>query len=399
MLYNKKSIEDITWTGKKALVRVDFNVPIQEGHITDTNRITGVLPTIQYLIEHGAKVILMSHFGKPKNGPEEGFSLYLVAEKLSDLLGKKVIFAQDPEVVGKNAREAVANMQDGDIVLLENTRFRKEETKNEEVFSRELASLADVFVSDAFGSAHRAHCSTVGAGAFLEARVCGYLMEKELEFLGNAVENPKRPLTAILGGAKISDKLNVIENLLDKVDNLIIGGGMAYTFIKGMGFEIGTSLVEEDKLEYCQQMIKKAKARNVNLLLPVDFVMAKEFSKDAEPIITEDRNIKKGYMGLDIGPKTIANFVAVIKTSGTIVWNGPMGVFEFPNFANGTRAIAAAMAENMAAITVIGGGDSAAAVNQFGIADKMSHVSTGGGASLNFLEGVTLPGVAALDDK
>lgn len=399
MLYNKKSIEDITWTGKKALVRVDFNVPIQEGHITDTNRITGVLPTIQYLIEHGAKVILMSHFGKPKNGPEEGFSLYLVAEKLSDLLGKKVIFAQDPEVVGKNAREAVANMQDGDIVLLENTRFRKEETKNEEVFSRELASLADVFVSDAFGSAHRAHCSTVGAGAFLEARVCGYLMEKELEFLGNAVENPKRPLTAILGGAKISDKLNVIENLLDKVDNLIIGGGMAYTFIKGMGFEIGTSLVEEDKLEYCQQMIEKAKARNVNLLLPVDFVMAKEFSKDAEPIITEDRNIKKGYMGLDIGPKTIANFVAVIKTSGTIVWNGPMGVFEFPNFANGTRAIAAAMAENMAAITVIGGGDSAAAVNQFGIADKMSHVSTGGGASLNFLEGVTLPGVATLDDK
>ena len=399
MLYNKKSIEDITWTGKKALVRVDFNVPIQEGHITDTSRITGVLPTIQYLIEHGARVILMSHFGKPKNGPEEGFSLYLVAEKLSDLLGKKVIFAQDPEVVGKNAREAVANMQDGDIVLLENTRFRKEETKNEEGFSRELASLADVFVSDAFGSAHRAHCSTVGAGAFLEARVCGYLMEKELEFLGNAVENPKRPLTAILGGAKISDKLNVIENLLDKVDNLIIGGGMAYTFIKGMGFEIGTSLVEEDKLEYCQQMIEKAKARNVNLLLPVDFVMAKEFSKDAEPIITEDRNIKKGYMGLDIGPKTIANFVAVIKTSGTIVWNGPMGVFEFPNFANGTRAIAAAMAENMAAITVIGGGDSAAAVNQFGIADKMSHVSTGGGASLNFLEGVTLPGVAALDDK
>ena len=399
MLYNKKSIEDITWTGKKALVRVDFNVPIQEGHITDTSRITGVLPTIQYLIEHGARVILMSHFGKPKNGPEEGFSLYLVAEKLSDLLGKKVIFAQDPEVVGKNAREAVANMQDGDIVLLENTRFRKEETKNEEGFSRELASLADVFVSDAFGSAHRAHCSTVGAGAFLEARVCGYLMEKELEFLGNAVENPKRPLTAILGGAKISDKLNVIENLLDKVDNLIIGGGMAYTFIKGMGFEIGTSLVEEDKLEYCQQMIEKAKARNVNLLLPVDFVMAKEFSKDAEPIITEDRNIKKGYMGLDIGPKTIANFVAVIKTSGTIVWNGPMGVFEFPNFANGTRAIAAAMAENMAAITVIGGGDSAAAVNQFGIADKMSHVSTGGGASLNFLEGVTLPGVATLDDK
>lgn len=399
MEYKKKSIEEINWLGKKALVRVDFNVPIQEGVITDNSRIIGALPTINYLTDHGAKVILISHLGKPKNGPEDKFSLRPVAEKLSELLGQKVIFAQDPEVVGENARNAVANMQNGEIVLLENTRFRKEETKNEENFSKELASLADIFVSDAFGTAHRAHCSTVGAGEFLQARVCGYLIEKELEFLGNAVENPKRPLLAILGGAKVSDKLTVIDNLLNKVDVLIIGGGMAYTFIKGLGFEVGTSLLEEDKIEYCQEMLAKAKEKNVEILLPVDFLMAKEFSKDAEPMVSDGRNIKEDCMGLDIGPKTREEFAQAISKAGTIVWNGPMGVFEFPNFAKGTYAIAEAMAKNTSAQTIIGGGDSAAAVNQFGFGDKMSHVSTGGGASLEFLEGKVLPGIASLDDK
>lgn len=399
MEYKKKSIEEINWLGKKALVRVDFNVPIQEGVITDNSRIIGALPTINYLTDHGAKVILISHLGKPKNGPEDKFSLRPVAEKLSELLGQKVIFAQDPEVVGENARNAVANMKNGEVVLLENTRFRKEETKNEENFSEELASLADIFVSDAFGTAHRAHCSTVGAGEFLQARVCGYLIEKELEFLGNAVENPKRPLLAILGGAKVSDKLTVIDNLLNKVDVLIIGGGMAYTFIKGLGFEVGTSLLEEDKIEYCQEMLAKAKEKNVEILLPVDFLMAKEFSKDAEPMVSDGRNIKEDCMGLDIGPKTREEFAQAISKAGTIVWNGPMGVFEFPNFAKGTYAIAEAMAKNTSAQTIIGGGDSAAAVNQFGFGDKMSHVSTGGGASLEFLEGKVLPGIASLDDK
>ncbi len=399
MIYNKKSIEDISWEGKKALVRVDFNVPIQEGQITDTSRITGAIPTIQYLSDHGARVILTSHLGKPKNGPEEKFSLAPVAQKLEELIKRPVVFAADPEVVGANAKKAVADMKNGDILLLENTRFRKEETKNEDDFSKDLASLGDIFVNDAFGTAHRAHSSTVGAGKFLSDRVCGYLIEKELKFLGNAVEDPKRPFTAILGGAKVSDKLSVIDNLLDKVDNLIIGGGMAYTFIKGLGYQIGDSLLEEDKIEYCIKMLEKAKEKGVNLLLPVDFVMANEFSKDAEPVLSEGQNIKDGYMGLDIGPKTQEAFTQVIKNSKTIIWNGPMGVFEFPSFAKGTQAVAKAMAENPGAVTIIGGGDSASAVNQFGFGDKMSHISTGGGASLEFLEGKELPGIAALDDK
>lgn len=399
MLYRKKSIEDVSWQGKKALVRVDFNVPIQDGAISDLSRIIGAMPTIKYLSDKGAKVILTSHMGKPKNGPEEKFSLKIVAEKLEELMGKEVAFAADPEVVGPKAREAVAQMQDGDIILLENTRFRKEETKNEESFSKELASLADVFVNDAFGTAHRAHSSTVGAGQYLDERVCGYLIEKELKFLGNAIDDPKRPLTAILGGAKVSDKLKVIENLLDKVDNLIIGGGMAYSFIKALGHKIGDSLLEEDKLDYCKQMIDKAEEKGVKLLLPIDFVTAKEFDKDAQPVLVDGRDIEDGMMGLDIGPKTAELFSETIAASKTIVWNGPMGVFEFPNFAKGTYAVAKAMADNEGAISLIGGGDSASAVNQFGFGDKMSHVSTGGGASLEFLEGKELPGIAALDDK
>ncbi len=398
MVYNKKSIKDIDVKGKKVLVRVDFNVPISNGEITDLNRIVGAMPTIEYLTNEGAKVILCSHLGKPKNGPEEKFSLAPVAKKLSELMNKEVVFAADDAVVGDKAKAAVDAMKDGDIVLLENTRFRKEETKNVEEFSKELASLADVFVSDAFGSAHRAHCSTVGAGEFLEARVCGFLIEKELAFLGNAIENPQRPFTAILGGAKVSDKLDVIDNLLEKVDNLIIGGGMAYTFLKAQGFSIGNSLLEEEKLDYATKMIEKAKEKGVNLLLPVDCVMADKFDADAEPIVTEDQNVKDGYMGLDIGPKSRELFAKTIKESKTIVWNGPMGVFEFPNFAKGTFAVAEAMAETDA-VTVIGGGDSAAAVNQLGFGEKMTHVSTGGGASLELLEEKVLPGIATMDDK
>ena len=398
MIYNKKSIKDIAVKGKKVLVRVDFNVPISNGEITDLNRILGAIPTIEYLTNEGAKVILCSHLGKPKNGPEEKFSLAPVARKLSELMNKAVVFAADDEVVGAQARAAAENMKEGDIVLLENTRFRKEETKNVEEFSKELASLADIFVSDAFGSAHRAHCSTVGAGEFLEARVCGFLIEKELAFLGNAIEEPKRPFTAILGGAKVSDKLDVIDNLLEKVDSLIIGGGMAYTFLKAQGYSIGNSLLEEEKLDYAARMLDKAKEKGVRLLLPVDCVVADRFDVDAEPIITEDQNVAVGYMGLDIGPKTRALFAEVIRDSKTIVWNGPMGVFEFPNFAKGTFAVAEAMAATDA-VTVIGGGDSAAAVNQLGFGEKMTHVSTGGGASLEFLEGKALPGIATLDDK
>lgn len=398
MQYNKKSIKDIDVKGKKVLVRVDFNVPIQDGKISDKARIIGALPTIEYLMKNDAKIILCSHMGKPKE-VDKSLSLEIVAKELSSLLGKEVQFADDDDVVGKNAKEIVGNLKEKDVVLLQNTRFRKEETKNEEAFSKELASLADIFVSDAFGSAHRAHSSTVGAGEFLGARVCGFLIEKELEFLGNAVENPKRPFTAILGGAKVSDKLNVIDNLLDKVDNLIIGGGMAYTFLKAQGYSIGDSLLEEDKIEYAKKMLDKAKSKNVNLLLPVDFLTAEKFDKDAEAIPTVDKNIKDGFMGLDIGEKTRKLFADTIAKSKTIVWNGPMGVFEFKQFAEGTYAIARAMADNKDAITVIGGGDSAAAINQMGLAEKMTHVSTGGGASLEFLEGKVLPGIATLDDK
>ncbi|EML6500745.1 TPA: phosphoglycerate kinase [Clostridioides difficile] len=398
-MLNKKTIEDIDVCGKKVLVRCDFNVPLQDGVITDENRLNGALPTIQYLISKGAKVILCSHLGKPKGEAKPELSLAPVAKRLSEMLGKEVVFAADDNVVGENAKKATEKMENGDVVLLENTRYRKEETKNEENFSKELASLAEIFVNDAFGTAHRAHCSTVGAGEFLQERVCGYLIQKELKFLGEAVANPVRPFTAILGGAKVSDKLAVINELLEKVDNLIIGGGMAYTFLKAQGYEVGTSLLEIDKVEYAKEMMEKAKNKGVNLLLPVDVVMADHFAPDATPIVTQDANVKEDYMGLDMGPKTIANFVKTIKESKTVVWNGPMGVFEFENFANGTLSVARAMAELTDATTVIGGGDSAAAVNQLGFGDKMTHVSTGGGASLEFLEGKELPGIAALDNK
>ena len=397
-MLNKKTIEDINVTGKRVLVRCDFNVPLQNGVITDENRLVGALPTIKYLIEKGAKVILCSHLGKPKGEPKPELSLAPVAKRLSEMLGQEVVFAADANVVGENAKAAVSNMKDGDVVLLENTRYRKEETKNEENFSKELASLADVYVNDAFGTAHRAHCSTVGAGEFLEERACGYLIQKELKFLGEAVENPVRPFTAILGGAKVSDKIAVIEQLLEKVDNLIIGGGMAYTFLKAQGYEIGTSLVEEEKVEYAKEMMEKAKAKGVKLLLPIDNAVADKFA-DVAPVITEDANIPEGFMGLDIGPKTIEEYANTVNASKTIVWNGPMGVFEFENFANGTLAVAKAMAALTDATTVIGGGDSAAAVNQLGFGDKMTHVSTGGGASLEFLEGKELPGIVALDNK
>ena len=393
MSFNKKTIEDIDVKGKRVLVRCDFNVPLKDGVITDENRLNGALPTINYLINNGAKVILCSHLGK-----DASKSLAPVAKRLSEMLNKEVVFVADDNVVGENAKAAIEKMENGDVVLLQNTRYRKEETKNEENFSKELASLADVYVNDAFGTAHRAHCSTVGAGEFLEERACGYLIQKELKFLGEAVENPVRPFTAILGGAKVSDKIAVIEQLLEKVDNLIIGGGMAYTFLKAQGYEIGTSLVEEEKVEYAKEMMEKAKAKGVKLLLPIDNAVADKFA-DVAPVITEDANIPEGFMGLDIGPKTIEEYVNTVNASKTIVWNGPMGVFEFENFANGTLAVAKAMAALTDATTVIGGGDSAAAVNQLGFGDKMTHVSTGGGASLEFLEGKELPGIVALDNK
>jgi len=392
MGFNKKTIEDIEVRGKRVLVRCDFNVPLKDGVITDENRLNGALPTIKYLMENGAKVILCSHIGK-----DASKSLEPVAKRLSEMLNKEVVFARDEEVVGANARAAVEKMQDGDVVLLENTRCRKEETKNVEEFSKELASLADIFVNDAFGTAHRAHCSTVGVTNFVDTAVCGYLIQKELKFLGDAVNNPVRPFVAILGGAKVSDKIAVINNLLDKVDTLIIGGGMAYTFLKAQGYEIGTSLVEEDRLDYALEMIQKAKDKGVKFLLPVDHRVATEF-KDVEPIVTEDQNIPAGHMGLDIGPKTEALYADAIKDAKTVVWNGPMGVFEFENFNKGTIAVAKAMAE-ADATTVIGGGDSAAAVNILGFGDKMTHISTGGGASLEFLEGKELPGIVALNDK
>ncbi|WP_330654557.1 phosphoglycerate kinase [Intestinibacter bartlettii] len=398
-MLNKKTIEDINVAGKRVLVRCDFNVPLQDGVITDENRLVGALPTIKYLIEKGAKVILCSHLGKPKGEPKPELSLAPVAKRLSEMLGQEVVFAADDNVVGENAKSAVANMKDGEVVLLQNTRYRKEETKNEENYSKELASLADVFVNDAFGTAHRAHCSTVGAGQFLQERACGYLIQKELKFLGEAVSNPVRPFTAILGGSKVSDKIAVINQLLEKVDNLIIGGGMAYTFLKAQGYEIGNSLLEADKVDYAKEMLAKAEEKGVKLYLPVDSKAANKFAADAEVVVTEDQNIPEGYLGLDIGPKSVEKFVDVVKNSKTIVWNGPMGVFEFEAFAGGTLAIAKAMADLEDATTVIGGGDSAAAVNQLGFGDKMTHVSTGGGASLEFLEGKELPGIVALDDK
>ncbi|ELU5586607.1 phosphoglycerate kinase [Clostridium perfringens] len=397
MNFNKKTIEDVQVKGKKVLVRCDFNVPLKDGVITDENRLNGAMPTIKYLVDNGAQVILCSHMGKPKGEAKPEFSLAPVAKRLSEMLGKEVVFAADDNVVGENAKKAVAEMKDGDVVLLQNTRYRKEETKNGEELSKELASLAEMFVNDAFGTAHRAHCSTVGVTEYLKPAVCGYLIQKELKFLGDAVETPERPFVAILGGAKVSDKINVINNLLEKVDTLIIGGGMAYTFLKAQGYTVGSSLVEEDKVEYAKEMLAKAEEKGVKLLLPVDHRVAKEF-KDVEAVVTEDQNIAEGFMGLDIGPKTEAIYAEAIKDAKTVIWNGPMGVFEFANFNKGTIAVAKAMAE-ADATTIIGGGDSAAAVNILGFGDKMSHISTGGGASLEFLEGKVLPGIAALNDK
>ncbi len=396
---NKKSIEDIQVQGKKVLVRCDFNVPLDENrNITDETRIDGALPTIKYLIENGAKVILCSHMGKPKGEPKPELSLAPVAKKLSEKLGKEVIFAADSNVVGENAKKAVAEMAEGDVVLLENTRYRAEETKNVDAFSEELASLADVFVNDAFGTAHRAHCSNVGVTKYLDTAACGYLIEKEIEFLGNAVNNPVRPCVAILGGSKVSSKISVINNLLEKVDTLIIGGGMAYTFMKALGEEVGNSLLEADYLDYAKEMMEKAEAKGVKLLIPVDTVVAQEFSNDAAHKTVGRGEIEAGWEGLDIGEKTIALYVDAIKDAKTVVWNGPMGVFEMPTFAKGTNAIAKALSE-IDATTIIGGGDSVAAVNQAGLGDKMSHISTGGGASLEFLEGKDLPGIVALNDK
>ena len=397
-MLNKKTVDDLQVKGKRVLLRCDFNVPLQDGVITDENRITAALPTIQKLVDDGAKVILCSHMGKPKGEPKPELSLAPVAKRLSGLLGKDVVFAKDDTVVGENARAAVAKMQDGDVVLLENTRYRKEETKNEETFSKELASLADIFVNDAFGSSHRAHCSTVGVTAFVQESAVGYLMEKEIAFLGNAVNNPERPFVAILGGSKVSDKINVIRNLLEKVDTLIIGGGMAYTFSAAEGGKIGTSLLEEDKIPYALDMMKQAKEKGVRFLTPVDTVIAKEFKNDTEYKTVTAGEIPDGWMGLDIGEKTRELFADAIKGAKTVVWNGPMGVFENPQLAKGTVAVAEALAETEAT-TIIGGGDSAAAVNILGFGSKMTHISTGGGASLEFLEGKVLPGIACVNDK
>ena len=399
---NKKTIDDISVKGKKVLVRCDFNVPIKDGKITDETRIKGALPTIKKLMADGAKVILCSHMGKPKGEPKPELSLAPVAKRLSEHLGVDVVFAADDNVVGEHAKAAVANMKDGDVVLLQNTRYRAEETKNEDNFSKELASLAEVFVNDAFGSAHRAHCSTVGVTQYLSPCAAGYLLGKELDSLGNAIDNPVRPLVAILGGAKVADKLNVISNLLDKCDTLIIGGGMAYTFMKANGYEVGKSLVDDEKIDYCKEMMQKAKDLGKTLLLPIDTVVTKDFPNpiDAEidvKTVSADQ-IPADMEGLDIGEKTRALFAEQVKTAKTVVWNGPMGVFENPTLAKGTIAVAEALA-NTDATTIIGGGDSAAAVNQLGFGDKMTHISTGGGASMEFLEGKELPGVAALDEK
>ena len=397
-MLNKKSIDDINVKGKRVLVRCDFNVPLQDGKITDENRLVAALPTIKKLIADGGKVILCSHLGKPKGEPKPELSLAPVAKRLSELLGQEVKFAADPEVVGPNAKAAAAEMKDGDVILLENTRYRAEETKNGDAFSKELASLADVFVDDAFGTAHRAHCSNVGVTKYVETSVVGYLMQKEIDFLGNAVNNPERPFVAILGGSKVSSKISVINNLLDKVDTLIIGGGMAYTFAKAQGKEIGKSLVEDDYLDYAKEMVEKAEEKGVKLLLPVDTVVAKEFANDAPSRVVEG-SMEPDEMGLDIGPKTRELYAEALKDARTVVWNGPMGVFEMPNFAAGTIAVAKALADLKDAVTIIGGGDSAAAVNNLGFGDKMTHISTGGGASLEFLEGKELPGVVAANDK
>ena len=396
MNYNKKTVKDIDVAGKKVLLRCDFNVPQDKatGAITDDKRIVAALPTIRYLLEQKAAVIACSHLGKPKGEWKESLSLTPVAKRLSELLGQDVVFAKD--IVGEDAKAKAASLQPGQIMLLENLRFDKREEKNDPEFAKELASMAEVYVSDAFGTVHRAHASTAGVAAYLPA-VSGFLIAKELEIMGKALDDPKRPFVAVLGGAKVSDKINVINNLLEKADTIIIGGGMAYTFKKAQGFTVGSSLLEADRLDYAKEMMDKAQAKGVKFLLPEDNLCAAEFSADAQPVL-EEGNIPDGLMGMDIGPKTIAAFTDAVKGAGTVVWNGPMGVFEFPAFAEGTKAMAKALAES-GAITIVGGGDSAAAVEQLGYADKMTHISTGGGASLEFLEGKELPGVACLLDK
>ena len=401
-MLNKKSVDDINVAGKKVLVRCDFNVPLKDGQITDENRLVAALPTIKKLISDGGKVILCSHLGKPKGEPKPELSLAPVAVRLSELLGQEVKFAADDNVVGDNAKAAVAAMKDGEVVLLQNTRYRAEETKNGEAFSKDLASLCDVFVNDAFGTAHRAHCSNVGVTEYVDTAVVGYLMQKEIDFLGNAVNNPERPMVAILGGAKVADKLKVIDNLLEKCDTLIIGGGMAYTFLKAQGLEVGKSLVDDEKIDYCKEMMAKAEKLGKNLYLPIDTTVADGFPNpiDAEievSVVAADA-IPADKEGLDIGPATCEKFAEAVKTAKTVVWNGPMGVFKNPILAKGTIAVAQALADTDAT-TIIGGGDSAAAVNQLGFADKMTHISTGGGASLEFLEGKDLPGVVAANDK
>ena len=401
-MLHKKSVDDINVKGKRVLVRCDFNVPLKEGKITDENRLVAALPTIKKLIADGGKVILCSHLGKPKGEPKPELSLAPVAVRLSELLGQEVKFAADPEVVGPNAKAAVEAMKDGEVVLLENTRYRAEETKNGEAFSKDLASLCDVYVDDAFGTAHRAHCSNVGVTQYVDTAVVGYLMQKEIDFLGNAVDNPVRPFVAILGGAKVADKLNVISNLLEKCDTLIIGGGMAFTFLKAQGKEIGKSLVDDTKLDYCREMVEKAAKLGKKLLLPVDAAVAASFPDPIDaPIEVQNVSvdaIPADTMGLDVGPETAKLYADTVKSAKTVVWNGPMGVFENPTLAQGTIAVAKALADTEAT-TIIGGGDSAAAVNQLGFGDKMTHISTGGGASLEFLEGKELPGVAAANNK
>ena len=391
----KKTIRDVDVQGKRVLMRVDFNVPMQDGTITDDKRIRAALPTIKHAIEAGGKVILMSHLGRPKGKPDDAFRLDPVAKRLSELLGQPVQKVDD--CIGADVEQAVAKLEPGDVLLLENVRFYAQETDNDPEFAKALAALGDIFVNDAFGTAHRAHASTTGVADYLPA-VSGFLMEKELEFLGGAVEDPKRPFVAILGGAKVKDKIAVIESLLNKVDILIIGGGMAYTFLKAQGYEVGNSLLDEERLEFCRSIMAKAEEKGVELLLPVDVVAAKEYGPDAEHKVVSSREMPADWEGLDIGPETAKRFSAAVKDAGTVVWNGPMGVFEFEAFAKGTLSVAQALADS-SAVTIIGGGDSAAAVEQMGLADKMTHVSTGGGASLEFLEGKVLPGVAALDDK
>ena len=394
---NKKSVEDLDVKGKRVLVRCDFNVPLKDGEITNDKRIVAALPTIKYLMEQGAKVILCSHLGRPKGEYKPEFSLAPVAKRLSEYLGVDVPLAEDENVVGDNAKKMAADLQDGQVMLLENVRYRAEETKNEENFSKELASLADLFVNDAFGTAHRAHCSTTGVASYLPA-ACGYLIQKEIQFMGGALADPKRPLVAILGGAKVSDKIGVISNLIDKCDTIIIGGGMAYTFMKYLGHNIGTSLLEADWVDKAGEMMQTAKDKGVKFLIPIDNRCGKEYKEDTEVLVCKSDDIPDGWMGLDIGPKTEKLFADAIKGAGTVVWNGPMGVSEWDNFASGTIAVAKAIADS-GAISIIGGGDSVAAVTKLGFADQMSHISTGGGASLEFLEGKELPGIAALQDK